>query len=122
MRPGIGTAKTVRKWIRRAEIDVGGHGRITTAESERPSQLMGAVAEIKHAHTILKAVSASFAAEPGRPGAWSSVCNRAGAGRTGSDAQSIRLPLSPPSTAWSSSPSTYYEHGDAAPTDAERVD
>lgn len=66
---GIGTAETLRKWIRRAEIDAGDREGVTTAEAEQIRQLKREVAELKRANSILKAASAFFAAELDRPGA-----------------------------------------------------
>lgn len=66
---GIGTAETLRKWVRRAEIDAGDRDGVTTAEAEQIRQLKREVAELKRANSILKAASAFFAAELDRPGA-----------------------------------------------------
>lgn len=66
---GIGTAETLRKWIRRAEIDAGDRDGVTSAEAEQIRQLKREVAELKRANSILKAASAFFAAELDRPGA-----------------------------------------------------
>ena len=66
---GIGTAETLRKWVRRAEIDAGVREGVSTTESEQVRQLKREVAELKRANSILKAASAFFAAELDRPGA-----------------------------------------------------
>ena len=64
---GIGSAETLRKWIRRAEIDAGQRPGVTTAESEQIKALKRENAELRRANEILKSASAFFAAEPGRP-------------------------------------------------------
>ena len=63
---GIGTAETVRKWVRQAEVDAGtrpGDER-GTAEIKR---LKRENAELRRANEILKAASGFFAAELDRP-------------------------------------------------------
>jgi transposase len=57
------TAETVRKWVRRAEIDGGVRPGVTTAEAERICQLEREVRELRRANEILKAASAFFARE-----------------------------------------------------------
>jgi transposase len=57
------TAETVRKWVRRAEIDGGVRPGVTTAEAERIGQLEREVRELRRANEILKAASAFFARE-----------------------------------------------------------
>ena len=67
---GIGSAETLRKWVRQAEADAGaagGVGGVGTAESEELRRLRREVAELKRANSILKAASAFFAAELDRP-------------------------------------------------------
>jgi transposase len=64
---GIGSAETLRKWVRQAEADAGAAGRVGTAESEELRRLRREVAELKRANSILKAASAFFAAELDRP-------------------------------------------------------
>jgi transposase len=64
---GIGSAETVRKWIRRAEIDSGQRPGVTTAESEQIKALKREVSELRRANEILKSASAFFAAELDRP-------------------------------------------------------
>src|SRR2546429_9581410 len=60
---GIGSAETLRKWIRRAEIDAGQRPGVTTAESEQVKALKRENAELRRANEILKSASAFFAAE-----------------------------------------------------------
>lgn len=61
------TAETLRKWVRRAEIDEGRRPGVTTAESEKVRELRREVRELRRANEILKAASAFFAAELDRP-------------------------------------------------------
>jgi transposase len=62
---GVGTAETVRKWVRQAEVDAG--QRATTDESAELKRLRRENAELRRANEILKAASAFFAAELDRP-------------------------------------------------------
>jgi transposase len=64
---GIGSAETLRKWVRRAEIDAGTRPGITTAESEQIKVLKKENAELRRANEILKSASAFFAAKLDRP-------------------------------------------------------
>ena len=64
---GIGTPETVRKWVRRAEVDSGKRPGITTEESAELRRLRAEVRELRRANEILKAASAFFAAELDRP-------------------------------------------------------
>ena len=57
------SAESVRKWVRRAEIDAGARGGVTTAERERIKVLEREVRELRRANEILKAASAFFGAE-----------------------------------------------------------
>jgi transposase len=57
------TAETVRKWVRRAEIDGGVRAGVTSAEGERIRQLERENRELRRANEILKAASAFFARE-----------------------------------------------------------
>jgi transposase len=57
------TAETVRKWVRRAEIDGGVRPGVTTAEAERIRRLERENRELRRANEILKAASAFFARE-----------------------------------------------------------
>ena len=65
---GIGTAETLRKWVRQAEVDAGARPGVTTEESAEIRRLKRENAELRRANEILKAASAFFAAEldPGR--------------------------------------------------------
>ena len=65
---GITTAETLRKWVRRAEIDQGERPGVTSEESAEIKRLKRENAELRRANGILKAASAFFAAELARPG------------------------------------------------------
>lgn len=64
---GIGTAETLRKWVRQAQIDEGTRPGTTSDESAELKQLRRENAELRRANEILKAASAFFAAELDRP-------------------------------------------------------
>ena len=64
---GIGTPETLRKWLRRAEIDAGQRPGVTTDEAAEIKRLRRENAELRRANEILKAASAFFAAELDRP-------------------------------------------------------
>ena len=52
---GMGTAETVRKWVRQAEIDAGQRLGTTTDESAELKRLRRENAELRRANEILKA-------------------------------------------------------------------
>ena len=64
---GIGTAETLRKWVRQAEIDAGQRAGVSSDESAELRRLKRENAELRRANEILKAASAFFAAELDRP-------------------------------------------------------
>jgi transposase len=66
-RLGIGSAETLRKWVRQAEVDGGTRAGVTSAESAEVRKLRAEVRELRRANEILKAASAFFAAELDRP-------------------------------------------------------
>ena len=66
-RLGIGSAETLRKWVRQAEADGGTRPGVSSEESAELRRLRAEVRELRRANEILKAASAFFAAEPGRP-------------------------------------------------------
>jgi transposase len=66
-RLGIGTAETLRKWVRQAQVDAGSRPGISTEESAELRRLRAEVRELRRANEILKAASAFFAAELDRP-------------------------------------------------------
>ncbi len=57
------TSETVRRWVRRVEIDEGRRPGLSSDERERLKQLEREVRELRRANEILKAASAFFAAE-----------------------------------------------------------
>ena len=64
---GIGTAETVRKWVRQAEVDAGQRPGVSSDETAELRRLRAEVRELRRANEILKAASAFFAAELDRP-------------------------------------------------------
>jgi transposase len=64
---GIGSLETLRKWVRRAEIDDGQRPGKTSEEIAEIRELKQEVAELRRANEILKSASAFFAAELDRP-------------------------------------------------------
>ncbi len=57
------TAETLRKWVRRAEIDDGLRPGLTTEERARLKELERENAELRRANEILKSAAAFFGAE-----------------------------------------------------------
>ena len=64
---GITSTESLRKWLRRAEIDDGVRPGKTTEEIAEIKALRKEVAELRRANEILKSASAFFAAELDRP-------------------------------------------------------
>ena len=64
---GVGSAETLRKWVRQAEVDSGTRPGVTSEESAEIRRLKRENAELRRANEILKAASAFFAAELDRP-------------------------------------------------------
>jgi transposase len=64
---GVGTAETVRKWCRQAEVDAGSRPGLTSEEAAEIKRLKRENAELRRANAILKAASTFFAAELDRP-------------------------------------------------------
>lgn len=60
---GIGSAETLRKWVRQDEIDGGARPGVSTVESDELKRLRRENAELKRANEILKAASAYSARE-----------------------------------------------------------
>jgi transposase len=55
------TAETLRKWVRRSEIDQGNRGGTTSSERERMRELERDNRELKRANEILRKAAAFFA-------------------------------------------------------------
>ena|SRR5580765_3359018 len=64
---GVGTAETVRKWVRQSQVDGAARPGVSSEESGELRKLRRENAELKRANAILKAASAFFAAELDRP-------------------------------------------------------
>lgn len=60
---GIGSAETLRKWVRQDEVDSGKRPGVSTTESDEVKRLRRKVAELERANEILKAASSYFAKE-----------------------------------------------------------
>ncbi|MBX7450851.1 IS3 family transposase [Mycolicibacterium sp. 3033] len=54
---GVGTAETVRKWVRQAQVDAGARPGTTTEESAELKKLRRENAELRRANAILKTAS-----------------------------------------------------------------
>lgn len=63
---GLGP-ETVRKWVRRAQVDSGERPGLTSEEREEIKRLKRENAELRRANEILRTASAFFAAELDRP-------------------------------------------------------
>ncbi len=61
------TAETLRKWVRRPEVDGGTRPGMTSEESVQLKRLKRENAELRRANEILKAAAAFFGAELDRP-------------------------------------------------------
>jgi len=65
---GIGSAETLRTWVRRAEVDAGRRPGLTSDQAAEVTRLKRENAELRRANEILKAAAAFFGAELDRPG------------------------------------------------------
>jgi transposase len=65
---GIGSAETLRTWVRRDDVDGGRRPGVTSEQSEELKRLKRENAELRRANEILKAAAAFFGAELDRPG------------------------------------------------------
>src|SRR5215213_7613152 len=52
---GVGTAETVRKWCRKAEVDAGARPGVSSEDSAEVKRLKRENAELRRANAILKA-------------------------------------------------------------------
>ena len=64
---GITSPESLRKWVRRAEVDGGARPGKTSEEIAEIKRLKKENAELRRANEILKSASAFFAAELDRP-------------------------------------------------------
>ncbi len=64
---GIGTAETLRKWVRREEVDGGRRAGVTSIEESEIKSLRRENADLRRTNAILQAASTFFAAELDRP-------------------------------------------------------
>src|SRR5215208_8261363 len=60
-------SETLRKWLRRSEVDAGTRPGVTTEEQAEIRRLKKENAELRRANEILRTASAFFAAELDRP-------------------------------------------------------
>ena len=66
-RLGIGSSETLRRWVRRAEVDVRQRQALTSADHAEIKRLKRENAELRRTNEILKAASSFFASMLDRP-------------------------------------------------------
>ncbi|WP_141846117.1 IS3 family transposase [Lapillicoccus jejuensis] len=125
---GISTPETVRKWVRRAQVDEGVRPGVTSEESAEVKRLKREVAELRRANSILKAASAFFGgrARPALPLIVDFVREHADR-RESADHGGLRWGVEPICTVLSEhglriAPSTFYEHVSRTPSGRDRRD
>jgi transposase len=64
---GVGTAETVRKWVRQAQVDAGARPGTSTEESVELKRLRRENAELRRTNALLNTASAFFVAQLDRP-------------------------------------------------------
>ena len=64
---GVGSAETLRKWVRRDEVDGGRRAGVTSLEESEIKRLRRENAELRRANAILRAAADFFGAELDRP-------------------------------------------------------
>jgi len=62
-RLGVGSAETLRKWVRQAEVDAGEAAGVSTAEAAEVRKLRRKVAELEQTLSILVEATRFFARE-----------------------------------------------------------
>jgi transposase len=62
---GIGTAETLRSWVRQVEVDAGARVGVSSEEHAEIERLKRELAELRRARFILKAASVFFASMSG---------------------------------------------------------
>jgi transposase len=62
---GVGTAETLRSWVRQAEVDAGARVGVNSEDTTEIKRLKREVAELRRANEILKAASVFFASMSG---------------------------------------------------------
>ncbi|XVY07788.1 IS3 family transposase [Nocardia sp. CA-129566] len=122
---GVGTAETVRKWIRQGQIDTGARPGITSEESAELKRLRRENAELERANAILKSASIFFASRIGPATALTVryISEHRGHRDNGGlrcGVESICAVLA--ELGVKIAPSTYYEHRNRTPTTRENRD
>jgi transposase len=82
---GIGTAETLRKWVRQAEVDAGQRPGVTSEESAEVRRLRRENAELRRANEILKAASLDSGGQRNTADDWGDCGSAGAAGDAGGD-------------------------------------